>query len=71
MQIGEFSPEPTSEDLQNKLNPIGIITCEFYFLNNAQRSSRTGFVHKELEKLDTLNEKDIKGDLLSHQAVYV
>jgi len=29
------------------------------------------FVQKELEKLDTVNEKAIKGESLSHQAVYV
>lgn len=69
MQIGEFTPEAISEDLHHKLQPVGIITCEFYFLNNARRSSRTGFVHKELEKLGTVNEKDIKGDSLSHQAM--
>ncbi|CAN9441353.1 unnamed protein product [Alternaria alternata] len=41
----------------------------FYFLNNARRSAKTNFVHKELEKLDTVNEKAIKGESLSHQAI--
>jgi hypothetical protein len=68
---GEWSEGPVSEDLLNKLQHIGIITCEFYFLENARHNPNTGFLHKELEKLDKVNEKAIKGESLSHQAVYV
>lgn len=68
---GECSENPIPEDLQKKIRLVGIITCEFYFLNNARRSPRTNFVHKELEKLDTVNEKAIKGESLSHQAMSV
>ncbi|KAG9190577.1 hypothetical protein G6011_08665 [Alternaria panax] len=69
LDITECSEEPISEDLQNKLQPIGIITCELYFLNNAKRNLNASFEHKELEKLDAINEKAIKGESLSHQAV--
>ncbi|CAN9282483.1 unnamed protein product [Alternaria alternata] len=65
----ECSENPISDDLQKKMRLVGIITCEFYFLNNAKRSPRTNFVHQELEKLDTVNEKAIKGESLSHQAI--
>ncbi|RYN23470.1 hypothetical protein AA0112_g9379 [Alternaria arborescens] len=66
---GECSENPIPEDLQKKIRLVGIITCEFYFLNNARRSPRIEFVHQELEKLDTVNEKAIKGESLSHQAI--
>jgi hypothetical protein len=69
--IGEYSEGTIPEDLRDKLQPIGIITCEFYFLNNTRRNQKVAFVHKELEKLGTVNEKAIKGESLSHQAVYV
>jgi hypothetical protein len=69
--VVECSEGPIPEDLQNKLQPVGTITCEFYFLDNARRSPKTSFVHEELEKLDTVNEKAIKGDSLSHQVMYV
>ena len=68
---GECSENPIPEDLQKKIRLVGIITCEFYFLNNARRSAKTKFVHRELEKLDTVNEKAIKGESLSHQAMSV
>ncbi|CAN9270990.1 unnamed protein product [Alternaria alternata] len=66
---GECSENPIPEDVKKKMRLVGIITCEFYFLNNARRSAKTNFVHKELEKLDTVNEKAIKGESLSHQAI--
>ncbi|KAI5379955.1 hypothetical protein J4E82_001502 [Alternaria postmessia] len=66
---GECSENLIPEDLKKKIQLVGIITCEFYFLNNARRSAKTKFVHKELEKLDTVNEKAIKGESLSHQAI--
>ncbi|CAG5182045.1 uncharacterized protein ALTATR162_LOCUS9964 [Alternaria atra] len=69
LEIIECSEGPIPEDLQNKLQPVGTITCEFYFLDNARRSPKTSFVHEELEKLDTVNEKAIKGDSLSHQVI--
>ncbi|RYN76430.1 hypothetical protein AA0117_g5479 [Alternaria alternata] len=69
LDIRECSENPIPEDLQKKIQLIGIITCEFYFLNNARRSAKTKCVHKELEKLDTVNEKAIKGESLSHQAI--
>ncbi|CAN9373262.1 unnamed protein product [Alternaria alternata] len=69
LDIRECSENPISDDLQKKMRLVGIITCEFYFLNNAKRSPRTNFVHQELEKLDTVNEKAIKGESLSHQAI--
>ncbi|OWY48808.1 hypothetical protein AALT_g8180 [Alternaria alternata] len=69
LDIRECSENPIPEDLQKKIQLVGIITCEFYFLNNARRSAKTKFVHKELEKLDTVNEKAIKGESLSHQAI--
>jgi len=68
---GEYSEGRIPEDMQSKLQPIGIITCEFYFLDNARRNPKMVFVQKELEKLDMVNEKAIKGESLSHQAVYV
>ncbi|KAI4685193.1 hypothetical protein J4E81_009006 [Alternaria sp. BMP 2799] len=69
LDIREYSEGRIPEDLQSKLQPIGIITCEFYFLDNARRNPKMVFVQKELEKLDTVNEKAIKGESLSHQAV--
>jgi hypothetical protein len=65
----EYDGEPTPEDLKKKLEPVGIITCNFYFLDNAQRNPEIHFAQQELEKLDTVNEKLVKGDSLSHQAM--
>ncbi|KAL1797329.1 hypothetical protein ACET3X_003935 [Alternaria dauci] len=69
LDIREYNEVPIAEDLQNKIRPIGIITCEFYFLNDVKRNPKTSFAHKELEKLHTVNEKAIKGESLSHQAI--
>ncbi|RAR02987.1 hypothetical protein DDE83_008388 [Stemphylium lycopersici] len=58
-----------SDDLKRRLEPIGIITCEFYFLENAQKSpERRSIEGKKLEVLDGVDEKAVKGEALSHQA---
>jgi hypothetical protein len=67
---GECTEGPIPETLKKKLQPVGIITCELYFLNNPQRNPEIHFAQKELEKLETVNEKAIKGESLSHHAVY-
>ncbi|KAF1937305.1 hypothetical protein EJ02DRAFT_458833, partial [Clathrospora elynae] len=69
IRIRECTFAPIPEDLKKKLQPVGIITCELYFLDNAQRNQQIRFARKELEKLETVNEKAIKGESLSHQAI--
>jgi hypothetical protein len=66
---GECTEGAIPEALKKKLQPVGIITCEFYFLNNPQRNPEMHFAQRELEKLEMVNEKAIKGESLSHQAV--
>lgn len=68
---GETTAEIIPEDLKEKLKPIGIITCEFYFLNNPRRNSHLHGAQKDIEALQTVSEKAIKGDALSHQTVLV
>lgn len=67
--IEECSDAPPSDDLKKRLEPIGIITCEFYFLENAQKNPERRCVDgKKLEVVDGVDEKAVKGEALSHQA---
>jgi len=48
---------------------VGVITCEFYFLDQPQRNPNVQGAHKEMEELPPISEKAIKGDAISHQAM--
>jgi hypothetical protein len=67
--IAECTEGPVPKDLKEKLQPVGVITCEFYFLNNPQRHPEIHFAQKGLEKLGTVDEKAVKGESLSHQTL--
>jgi hypothetical protein len=47
---------------------VGVITCEFYFLDQPQRNRDLHGAHKEMKELPPISEKAIKGDAISHQA---
>jgi len=66
---GEAATETVPEALKKKLQPVGIITCEFYFLNNPRRNPHLHGAQKDIEELPSVSEKAIKGDALSHQTV--
>lgn len=66
----EDTEENVSEEIKKKLEPMGTITCGFYFLEDAQRNQHLRVAHKEIEELGTVSEKATKGDALSHQAMY-
>lgn len=63
--------EPVSAELKQKLQSVGIITCEFYFLDNPTRNKNLRGMRKDIETLPPISEKAIKGDALSHQAMSV
>ncbi|KAF1830661.1 hypothetical protein BDW02DRAFT_601471 [Decorospora gaudefroyi] len=69
LHIEECNEEHVPDHLKKKLESVGIITCEFYFLENLRCSPRFRSLRKELERLETVNEKAIKGESLSHQAI--
>ena len=70
MCVEEVTDDFVNEKLKKKLRSVGIITCEFYFLHTPQRSSMVEFPAKEvLEKFGTVDEKCVKGEALSHQAM--
>lgn len=66
---GETGAETIPKDLKEKLKHVGIITCEFYFLNNPRRNTGVYGAQKDVEALKSVSEKAIKGDALSHQTV--
>lgn len=65
----EDGDESVTDELREKLQPAGIITCEFYFLRNTQRNLHGYGERKEIEELGSLSEKAVKGDALSYQAM--
>ncbi|KAF2833541.1 hypothetical protein CC86DRAFT_415385 [Ophiobolus disseminans] len=69
INIREAAVEAIPEELKKKLQPVGIITCEFYFLNNPRRNTHLHGAQKDIEELHSVSEKAIKGDALSHQTV--
>lgn len=64
-----MAAETIPEDLKAKLKSVGVITCEFYFLNNPRPNPHLYGTQKDIEELDVISEKAIKGDALSHQTV--
>ncbi|KAH7084824.1 hypothetical protein BKA63DRAFT_573833 [Paraphoma chrysanthemicola] len=69
IQIRESGIEAVSAELKQKLQPVGIITCEFYFLDKPKRNKNLRGVRKDIEALPPVSEKAMKGDSLSHHAI--
>jgi hypothetical protein len=68
LETEENGEETTSEELKTKLEPIGAITCDFYFLENLRANRSLCGLREEMETLPSVSEKDVKGDALTHQA---
>ena len=67
----ESGGSAVSEELKETLKSVGIISCGFYFLDSANRSKSTHKPRRGMETLPPIDEKALKGDALSHQAMLV
>ena len=56
--------------MKEKLESVGIITCGFYFLENARLNRHPHIAPKAFDDFGTIDEKAVKGESLSHQARY-
>ncbi|KAH7389621.1 hypothetical protein DE146DRAFT_738910 [Phaeosphaeria sp. MPI-PUGE-AT-0046c] len=69
IEIEENDGSAVSEELKAKLQSVGIITCGFYFLDSPQPSYRHHKARHGVEVSPPIDEKALKGDALSHQAI--
>ena len=49
---------------------VGTITLSFYFLENPRRNAGSQIPRKVVDLLDTVPEKAVKGEAISHQLRY-
>lgn len=60
------------EHVKQRLEPVGTITLNFYFLENARQNTWLEVERKEIRELGTVSEKAVvKGAALSHAVRYV
>jgi hypothetical protein len=68
-KLGEGSLDSVPEKVKEALKDTSIISCSFYFLDNPKPNRRLRGARKAMNELPTVDEKAVKGDALSHQAM--
>ncbi|KAH9876224.1 hypothetical protein J1614_004103 [Plenodomus biglobosus] len=67
--IRKGKTDQVSEELAQKRQSIGVITCRFYFLKSLKRNHHARSMRKGTENRSEVSGKAVKGEALSHQTI--